>query len=76
MVNPLTTFLNAVLRRNPGNENDKEIEEAATKGEIVARNAAKRMGVVEQIEVNAEAARKAAETKAKSTVGKDGERTN
>ena len=76
MANPLTTFLNAIIGRKSGNETDKEIEEANRKGEMVARNAAKRMGVVEPVEINAEVARQAAELKAKSTVGKDGERTN
>lgn len=53
---------------------DEEIEKAERAGEIAARNAAKRMGIVEQVEVDAEAARQAAQ--AKSTVRKDEERTN
>ena len=74
MANPLTTFIKAIIGKSSGNETGKEIEEASRRGEIVARNAAKRMGIVEQVEIDAEAARQAAQ--AKVTVKEEQERTN
>ena len=74
MANPLKTFINAIIGKSSGTETAKEIEDATRKGEMAARNAAKRMGIVEQVEIDAEAARKAAQ--AKTTVKEDIERTN
>lgn len=74
MANPLTTFIKAIMGKSSINETGKEIEEASKKGEMVARNAAKRMGIVEQVEIDAEAARQAAQ--AKTTAREDEERTN
>lgn len=74
MANPLTTFIKAIIGKSSGSETGKEIEEASRRGEMAARNAAKRMGIVEQVEIDAEAARKAAQ--AKSTVKEEAERTN
>ena len=54
--------------------NAEEIKKAERAGEMAARNAAKRMGIVEQVEIDAEAARKA--TQAKTKVKEDTERTN
>lgn len=76
MANPVITFLKAIMGQNPSNVSKDEIKKAEQAGAIAARNAAKRMGIVEQVDVDAEAARNAAQAKAKSAVEKDGERSN
>ena len=73
MANPLTTFIKAIIGKNSGSETVKEIEEASRRGEMAARNAAKRMGI-EQVEIDAEVARKAAQEK--TTEKEDAERIN
>lgn len=76
MANPFKTFFEALLGKNQ--ENDKEIEQAEKLGEIVAYKAESGMGIRNKVHVDAEAARKAAEAKAKkqSTVRKNEERNN
>ena len=64
MANPLKTFLNALIGKDTGTANPEEIKEAEQKGEIVATNAAKKLGFREPAEIDAELARKVAEAKA------------
>ena len=64
MANPFKTFFEALLGKNQ--ENDKEIEQAEKLGEIVAYKAESGMGIRNKVHVDAEAARKAAEAKAKN----------
>ena len=63
MANPLKTFLEAILGKNSKNTNYEEIKQAEQAGTMAARNAAKRMGIVEQVEIDANKAREAATTK-------------
>lgn len=72
MANPLKTFFEALLGKNQ--ENDKEIEQAEKLGEIVAYKAESGMGIRNKVHVDAEAARKAAEAKAKNKFSEEKDR--
>ena len=72
MANPLKTFLNALIGKDTGTANPEEIKEAEQKGEIVATNAAKKLGFVEQVEIDADEARRAAEANVKEKTIKEG----
>ena len=78
MANPIKTFLNALIGKDSSKISDEEIKKAEQAGTMAARNAAKRIGIVEQVEVDAEAARQAAKAKAEEQdiEGKNEERTN
>ena len=68
MANPVVTFFKAMFgNKKNNNELQEDINEATKRGEIVAKNAADRMGFVEQVDIDAEEARKLAEEKAKTT---------
>ena len=71
MANPFKTFLNALIGKDTGTANPEEIKEAEQKGEIVATNAAKKLGFVEQVEIDADEARRAAEANAKEKSSKE-----
>ncbi|MGN1310231.1 MAG: hypothetical protein ACI4VP_00715 [Clostridia bacterium] len=72
MANPFKTFLNALIGKDTGTANPEEIKEAEQKGEIVATNAAKKLGFVEQVEIDADEARRAAEANVKEKTIKEG----
>ncbi len=63
MANPLKTVFYAIFGKSAGNINHEEIKKAEQAGAIAARNAAKRMGIVEQVEIDADKARQEAERK-------------
>ena len=72
MANPFKTFFEALLGKN--NDDAKEIEHAEKLGEIVANNAEISMGIRNKVHVDAEAARKAAEAKAKNKFSEEKDR--
>ena len=71
MANPFKTFLNALIGKDTGTENPKEIKQAEQKGEIVATKAAENLGFVEQVKIDAAEARKAAEANVKEKTIKE-----
>ena len=71
MANPFKTFLNALIGKDTGTANPEEIKEAEQKGEIVATNAAKKLGFVEQVEIDADEARRVAEANIKEKTIKE-----
>lgn len=72
MVNPFKTFFEVLFGKNQ--ENAKEIEHAEKLGEIVANNAEISIGIRSKVHVNAEAARKATEAKAKNKFSEEKDR--
>lgn len=68
MANPIKTFLNALIGIDSSEISDEEIKKAEQAGNIVAEKVKDRLKIVEQVDADAEAARKAAKVKAEKQI--------